>query len=138
MSTKEEFTDRIFKLIQPSLRVLPRWLEAIGAGVIISTVVEENPELKEELKELGGRVFLFEARDIEKRFYLIIEEEGQIKVLPHWPSPPDVTMRGDIKTLFDLFTGREDADTVFFSRKLEISGDTASAVHLKNILASIY
>ncbi len=138
MSTKEELTDRIFKLIQPSLRVLPRWLEAIGAGVIISTVVEENPELKEELKELGGRVFLFEARDIEKRFYLIIEEEGQIKVLPHWPSPPDVTMRGDIKTLFDLFTGREDADTVFFSRKLEISGDTASAVHLKNILASIY
>ncbi len=137
MSLKERLTEELLRLIHPSLKVLPRWLEAIGAGVFISTVVESHPTLKEELKDLCGRVFLFEARDIEKSFYLVIEEGG-IKVLPHWPDPPHVTMRGDIKTLLELFTGREDADTVFFSRKLEISGDTASAVHLKNILASLY
>ncbi len=137
MSLQERLTEGVFKLLQPYLRILPRWLEAIGAGLFISCVVESHPELKEELKALNGRVFLFDARDIGKRFYLVIEE-GEIKVLPHWPGPPHVTMRGNLKTLLELFTGREDADTVFFSRKLEVSGDTASAVHLKNILASLH
>ena len=138
MSSKDELSDRLFSLIQPTLRVLPHWVEAVGAGLIIASVVDSHPELKEELKELAGRVFLFDARDIGRSFYLIICDDGDIKVLPHWAEPPHVTMRGDIKTLFELFTGKEDADTVFFSRKLEISGDTASAVHLKNILAALY
>ncbi len=42
-----------------------------------------------------------------------------------------------ILRLLDVFTGRVDPDTVFFSRRLEITGDTAAAVHFKNILAAL-
>ena len=52
-------------------------------------------------------------------------------------SAPDVVMKGDALVLIDVLRGKEDPDTVFFSRRLEVSGDTAVAVHFKNILSSI-
>jgi predicted lipid carrier protein YhbT len=51
---------------------------------------------------------------------------------------PDVTMRGNVTVLLDVLSGKVDPDTVFFSRKLEIEGDTATAIHFKNILASLF
>ena len=46
-------------------------------------------------------------------------------------------MRGALKVLVRVMLGKEDPDTVFFSRELEINGDTAVALHFKNILSSI-
>ena len=66
---------------------------------------------------------------------MIVGTEASV-VVPSTRSP-DVTMRGTVKVLLDVFTGRVDPDTVFFSRRLEITGDTAAAVHLKNILATL-
>ena len=135
---KEELEEKIFRIVRLPLKFMPSWLSSIGAGVFISEVVEKNPRLKERLKELKGKVFLFEVKDMGKKFYLSIEggiEGGELKVIPHMSSPPDVVMSGDARVLFDLFLGRVDADTVFFSRRLEISGDTAAGIHLKNILA---
>jgi predicted lipid carrier protein YhbT len=136
----EETSDRLRELVyeglRPPLRLIPLWLEAIGAGIFISTIVERNPRFKKRLNELSGKVFLFEARDIEKSFYLDIKEDD-IKVIPHMTGEPDVVMRGEAKVLMDLLLGKEDPDTVFFSRRLEISGDTAAAILLKNILADL-
>ena len=36
-----------------------------------------------------------------------------------------------------LIADREDPDTLFFQRRLRMSGDTALGVHLKNFLASV-
>ncbi|GMR04134.1 MAG: hypothetical protein BMS9Abin23_0023 [Thermodesulfobacteriota bacterium] len=119
-----------------TLKATPVFMEAIGVGAFLACIVEKNPALKKRLAELDGKVFLFEARDIKKKFFLRIEG-GEIKVSLHRAQSPDVTMSGDVKVLFDVFTGKADPDTVFFSRKLEIEGDTASAIHLKNILATL-
>ncbi|MBI5588444.1 MAG: SCP2 sterol-binding domain-containing protein [Deltaproteobacteria bacterium] len=118
------------------LKAMPLWMEAIGVGVFISRIVEKNPRFKERLREIDGKVFLFEAKDIKKGFYLLIKD-NEIKVIPHSGRKPDVTMRGTVKVLIDVLMGKEDPDTVFFSRRLEISGDTAAAIHFKNMLAAL-
>jgi predicted lipid carrier protein YhbT len=117
-------------------RLLPLWIEAIGMGAIMGAIVDSNKRFKERLKEIDDKVFLFEATDLNKKFHLYIKD-GDIKIIPYLKREPDVVMRGETKILFGLFLGKEDPDTVFFSRKLEISGDTAAAIHFKNILNSL-
>lgn len=46
----------------------------------------------------------------------------------------DVTIQGEPQALLLLATGREDADTLFFQRRLRISGDTELGVAVKNTL----
>ena len=137
---REELTRRLkgvlYRGIRGPLKVMPLWMEAIGVGVFISSIVDANPSFKEKLSQIDGKVFMFEAKDISKSFYLHIKDR-EIKVVPHMNRAPDVTMSGKVAVLIDVLTGREDPDTVFFSRRLEITGDTASAIHFKNILAAL-
>jgi predicted lipid carrier protein YhbT len=111
-------------------------VEVLGASIFFSLLLDSNPRFKERIKELGSKVFLFEIKDINKTFYMIIEN-GETKLLPHYKGKPDVTMSGDTATLFGLLLNRLDPDTIFFTRELMISGDTAVAVHFKNILNSL-
>ncbi|HLC19276.1 MAG TPA: SCP2 sterol-binding domain-containing protein, partial [Thermodesulfobacteriota bacterium] len=109
-----------------ALRLTPRWMEAIGVGAFISAVVDRNPRFSGKLSDIDGKVFLFEATDIGKKFYLHVKD-GDIKLRVHMPGSPDVVMRGEVSVLLGVFLGKEDPDTVFFSRRLEITGDTAAA-----------
>ena len=115
---------------------MPLWVEAIGMGAVMGMIVDSNKRFKERLKEVDNKIFLFEATDLNKKFYLHIKN-NDIKIIPHLAKAPDVVMKGETKILFGLLLGKEDPDTVFFSRKLEISGDTAAAIHFKNILNSL-
>lgn len=47
---------------------------------------------------------------------------------------PDVIVRARMPDYFALALGREDADSLFFSRRLTIEGDTELALVLKNAL----
>jgi len=125
-----------YRGIRGPLKAMPLWMEAIGVGAFIASIVDSNPAFKEKLAQLDGKVFMFEAKDISKKFYLHIKDR-EIKVVPHMRRAPDVTMTGKVAVLIDVLTGKEDPDTVFFSRRLEITGDTASAIHFKNILAAL-
>lgn len=133
---RKKLKDTFYKSLSLPLRATPLWLEAIGVGVFISRIVEKHPRFKERLKDIDGKVFRFEASDVAKGFYILIKDRD-IKVMPHFAGSPDVTMRGEAATLIDVLTGKEDPDTVFFSRRLEITGDTATAIHLKNMLAAL-
>lgn len=132
----EKLEDLLLGAARHPLRLMPLWVEAVVAGILSAAIVEAKPRFKARLKELKGKVFLFEARDIGKGFYLIIKEDD-LEVRPHYSRDPDVTMRGEVKVLVGLLLGRVDPDTVFFSRKLEINGDTAAAILLKNILSDV-
>jgi len=49
----------------------------------------------------------------------------------------DLIIEGTTYDFLLLIAGREDPDTLFFQRRLRMSGDTALGVHLKNFLASV-
>lgn len=133
---KERVKEKALQALKLPLRLIPLWIEAIGMGAVMGAVVDGNKRFKERLKEIDNKVFLFEAVDLNKKFYLRIKD-GDIKIIPHLAKEPDVVMKGETKVFFGLLLGKEDPDTVFFSRRLEISGDTAAAIHFKNILNSL-
>jgi len=136
-AVKARLQERCKKASKLFLRATPLVIEAVGVGAVLSAIIGRSPELSERLGELEGKVFFFEASDVSKGFYLLITG-GEIKVVLHMTAPPDVTMRGNVTVLLDVLSGKVDPDTVFFSRKLEIEGDTATAIHFKNILASLF
>lgn len=133
---KKRLEALFFKGIKTPLKAAPLWMEAIGVGVFIRSVVDANPGFRNRLADVDDKVFLFEAKDIGKRFYLHIKDGG-INVVPHMRRPPDVTMSGKVEVLVNVLVGRVDPDTVFFSRKLEITGDTSTAIRFKNMLAAL-
>jgi O2-independent ubiquinone biosynthesis accessory factor UbiT len=133
---KERLKEKALQALQFPLRLTPLWIEAIGMGAVMGAIVDGNKRLKERLKEINDKVFLFEAVDLSKKIYLRIKD-GDIGIIPHLAKGPDVVMKGETKVLFGLLLGKEDPDTVFFSRRLEISGDTATAICFKNILNSM-
>jgi predicted lipid carrier protein YhbT len=133
---KAELRERLFKALRVPVRFIPNWIDAVAAGLFIATIVDSHPAFREKLKGLDGKVFFFDAQDVKKSFYMHIKDKD-IKVTPHYAGQPDVTMRGDTSVLFRLLLGKEDPDTVFFSRRLEIGGDTAAAICFKNILNSL-
>ena len=140
-SARDEARERLREACKKAsrffLKATPLVVEAVAVGSMLSALVRRNAELAERLGELDGKIFYFEARDIGKGFFIKIDD-GDIKVVLHTRRAPDVTMRGDVSVLLDVFSGRVDPDTVFFSRKLEVEGDTATAIHFKNILASVF
>lgn len=133
---KERLKEKALQAIKFPLRLTPLWIEAIGMGAVMGAIVDGNKRLKERLKEINDKVFLFEAVDLNKKIYMRIKD-GNIGIIPHLAKGPDVVMKGETKVLFGLLLGKEDPDTVFFSRRLEISGDTATAICFKNILNSL-
>ena len=135
-SVREKIKEEVLKALKVPLKFTPLWIEAIGMGAVMGAIVDGNKRLKERLKEINDKVFLFEAVDLNKKIYLRIKD-GDIGIIPHLAKGPDVVMKGETKVLFGLLLGKEDPDTVFFSRRLEISGDTATAICFKNILNSL-
>ncbi|HBG46936.1 MAG TPA: hypothetical protein DDW94_08100 [Deltaproteobacteria bacterium] len=133
---KKQLREELYKGLRLPLKAIPLWMEAIGVGVFIKSILEKNPSFRERLGELDDKVFMFEAKDLGKGFFMHIKD-NDIKVKPHSVRAPDVTMKGEMSVLMDVLLGKEDPDTVFFSRKLEITGDTATAIHFKNLLAAL-
>lgn len=132
----EKIKGRLYCIAKGPLKVMPLWVEALGAGIFMAAVTEAKPRLKERLVELDGKRFLFEATDLGRSFNLLFEE-GEIKVVPYMTGEADVVMRGEGRILAELLLGQVDADTVFFSRKLEVNGATDTAILFKNILADM-
>ncbi len=140
MSDREDAREKILnaaaKMLSIPLKLAPTFLGAVWVGGVIGSVVDSHPYFKERLSELEGKLFLFEATDIGKKIFLEVRDNS-IHAVAHTSATPDVVMRGDVRVLLELFLGRVDPDTVFFSRRLEINGDTAAAILLKNLLAGL-
>lgn len=111
-------------LLQPGLRWIVRRLRA------------EHPALFRRLCRLAPVSILFEPDDTPHRFLLTITPEDLRLTLAHGAPHAAVRIRGRLAMLLTLMEGRIDADTLFFSRDVSISGDTAAAVAFRNTLDS--
>lgn len=60
----------------------------------------------------------------------------KLKVRQHGPTP-DVALAGNIEDLLLLMTQQVDPDTLFFRRRLILTGDTELGLELKNFLDTI-
>lgn len=128
--------ENIINMASKPLKLVPAWMQGAGLGLFLAHVLENNPEFKERLEEIDDNYFLFESTDTGQKFYLYIKDKN-ITVKLHHKDEPDVVMKGEFSVLVGLLLSKVDPDNVFFSRRLQISGNTATALCFKNILDSI-
>jgi len=128
---------RLLRLIPPPerfaqpLRALPQPLVQRGTRRLIDLVLA-GPLAAGALDDLAGRRLGVEVADLGLRWVVAIGER-RIEVLP-----PDVgaesTVRGSATDLLLLASRLEDADTLFFQRRLQLTGDTELGLAVRNLL----
>ncbi|MFC4159038.1 ubiquinone anaerobic biosynthesis accessory factor UbiT [Chitinimonas lacunae] len=81
--------------------------------------------------ELNGRRFAIDVSDLGLRC-LFRCQDGQFR--PYWGKTVDLELGAAAIDFFGLLRGEVDADTLFFQRRLRISGDTELGLLVKNWL----
>ncbi len=88
--------------------------------------------LAEALAPLEGKVLRLELRGLGIGPQLTLTRLGLVPAL----GAPDVVVRASLGDYLALALRREDPDSLFFTRRLVIEGDTALGLAVKNALDS--
>ena len=115
--------------VAPLLRVLPvRWqrrlLEAAMARVLATPLCDGS------LDFMRGRRLAIEVSDLRLRWVLELHGD-RLGVVD---AEPEASVRGSATDLLLLAGRLEDADTLFFQRALELTGDTELGLTARNLL----
>lgn len=81
--------------------------------------------------ELNGRTFALTVSDMGLRSSFCCRN-GQFR--PHWGEAADLELTASAADFLSMARGDMDADTLFFQRRLKISGDTELGLVVKNWL----
>jgi predicted lipid carrier protein YhbT len=87
------------------------------------------------LDDLAGRRLGVEVTDLKMRWVVAIGER-RIEVLEP-DAGAESTVRGSATDLLLLASRLEDADTLFFQRRLELTGDTELGLTVRNLLDQV-
>lgn len=125
---------RLPKTVTWGLSPVPIGLVKGVSARALESVLAHHPGLFERLGEYGGRTFGVVPVDLPFVFALsprgpavdVLRREDALKA--------DAVIKGPIVTLLALLEGRIDGDALFFSRQLEVSGDTEAVLALRNAL----
>jgi predicted lipid carrier protein YhbT len=113
------------------LRLVPTQVHSGALAVLLNRVMTEA--LAEgELDFLDGRRVGIEIDDLGLRYRLGVHAR-RIRGFGDGPTP-DAVISGSLHDFMLLAARREDADTLFFQRRLRMSGDTELGLYLKNFL----
>jgi predicted lipid carrier protein YhbT len=131
-------TQRWLRLLPPParlsapLRVVlpPPVLRAALRGAIARVV--SGPLAAGRLDEVRGRKLGVEITDLKLRWVVEVRERGLAVEVPGGEA--EATVRGRAVDLLLLASRLEDADTLFFQRRLQLVGDTELGLLVRNLL----
>jgi predicted lipid carrier protein YhbT len=84
------------------------------------------------LADLRGRRIGVEIADLEQRFVVEVLDRQLVVLDP--VAMPDACVRGTLTDLLQLASRSEDADTLFFQRRLTLTGDVDLGLRVRNLL----
>lgn len=94
------------------------------------------PELADgELDFLQGRVIRIEVTDARLIYHISLRQD-RLSISPS-QQVEDLSISGCVYGFLLLATRREDADTLFFNRRLKLGGDTELGLYVKNFLDAL-
>lgn len=127
-----------YRIPEPFARVLghlPRYpgsvLFVTGLNLVLTRHLHPDT-----LHMLEGRSLRIHVADAGLRFDYTWRD-GAFRAARHEQAEPDLTFRADAWDFHCLLQRSEDPDTLFFSRRLVIEGDTELGLMVKNTLDSI-
>ena len=127
-------TPRPGKLLQLPGRLLPPGMHATGLSLLLNRLFAE-PLAHDELWFLRDRVLQVEVTDLALDYRITLREGRFAAASP--ARKPDVRFGGTFREFLVLALGREDPDTLFFQRRLQLEGDTELGLEIKNFLYSL-
>jgi predicted lipid carrier protein YhbT len=106
---------------------------------IARNVARSRPEVFARLGSQAGKRFLIDPTDLP--FVLVLVPDPQRPTLRayrrHERPAHDAAIAGTFFHLLDMIDGELDGDALFFSRDLQVNGDTEAVVTLRNALDDI-
>lgn len=102
-------------------------------------IAARHPSLFSRLGLHQGTDFLIDPVDLPFVLHLRPDPEALLfRAVPRDATPQaGATIRGRFMLLLELIDSEEDGDAAFFSRDLEVSGDTEAVVRLRNALDDV-
>ena len=99
-------------------------------------LARHHPEAFARLGPYAESLYLIAPSDLPVAFCLTpAGVTGEIRVVAAADAPEAaVRVRGPLPDLLQLFDGTLDADAAFFSRRIQVEGDTSAVVALHNAL----
>lgn len=119
--------------LQFSLRLFPDALHARLLARAFNHAMRGQTLVK-RLAELHGKRVCLRITDANRALYWRIDH-GRLR--PAEAGAYDVRISGSSLDFLRLATRAEDPDTLFFSRRLAIEGDTHTGLHIKNLLDAL-
>ena len=119
------------------LRPLPAGSLQPLASLAMRTMVRRHPGLFRRLRPLGNAAISIDPVDLPFVFHLRPGASAPaILVLDRHQAPPQTVARisGPMAALLTLLEGREDGDSLFFSRVLTVEGDVEVVLALRNAI----
>lgn len=95
----------------------------------------QQERTQDELNFLQGHIARVEITDLNFSFSMtLVNQRLQVKV----PGDAgDATLKSDQSSMLQILHGEVDPDTLFFRRKLLITGDTELGLYIKNMIDTI-
>ncbi|MBB5043959.1 ubiquinone anaerobic biosynthesis accessory factor UbiT [Shinella fusca] len=113
--------------------IAPIWLVERVARLIFSGVLKAHPDLFERLGDYRQTRYGFSPTDLPLHF-TVVPAAQQLTVSRGQPPLVDARIEGLLVLLLGLLEGRCDADALFFSRDLSVTGDMEAMLALRNAL----
>lgn len=106
---------------------------------IVRRIAQRHPSLFARLGAHQRTDFLIDAVDMPFALHLRPDPQALIfRAVPRNAAPAaGAVIRGRFLLLLELVDSEEDGDAAFFSRDLEVSGDTEAVVRLRNALDDV-
>lgn len=127
----------LLRLLPPPARLaaplglLPDSIWRRGSERVIGHVMAE-PLAAGALDDLAGRRIGVEVTDLGLRWVICVDARRIVVLGPH--APAESTVRGSATDLLLLASRLEDADTLFFQRRLQLTGDVELGLTVRNLL----
>ncbi|WP_295390706.1 SCP2 sterol-binding domain-containing protein [uncultured Thiodictyon sp.] len=122
---------RLLNTLASPLRLLPTLAHSQALALVLNRVMK-TALAEGELDFLKGRTVGIEINDLGIRYRLGLRD-GRIRGCGEGAAA-DAAISGGLHEFLLLAARREDADTLFFQRRLRMAGDTELGLYLKNFL----
>jgi predicted lipid carrier protein YhbT len=115
------------------LRLIPDVVHAEFLARAFNHFIRGQP-MAGRLAEINGKSVCLHIKDATITTWLRIEN-GKLRAAI--PGKSDARISGNAEDFWQLAARREDPDTLFFSRRLSMEGDTETGLHIKNLLDAL-
>ncbi len=119
------------RLLSWPIAILPDRVHSTAVVTVLNRVFADA--LREgELDYLQGRTVRIHVRDMQLTLCITLQQ-GRLAA-SRVKNMPDLSITGTLHAFLLLAARREDTDTLFFQRRLQLEGDTELGLEVKNFL----